>query len=185
MLPFGSFSYTSSTQIPALLVILVFLVFPRAPLFLVCCLGRIPHVSQPVAGWLHLWTGGKQAQDPPGSLHTIVSPVEWSSLKGRSPRWFTVRKTTCFTKMPLVTISGHVITAFYSLYFLALLYCIFLYIFFLLWLFLWFFKFFYQVLFHGCSFFKGTFLPWVLLFLAVSLPLFLPSSSWWWFFGTP
>ena len=108
MLPFGSFSYTSSTHIPTL-VILVFLVFPRAPLFLVCCLGHSPHVSQTVAEWLHL-TGGKQAQDPPGSLHTVVSPVEWSSLKGRSPRWFTVRKTTCFTKMPLVTISGHVIS---------------------------------------------------------------------------
>ena len=76
------------------------LVFPRASLFLVCCLGRSPHVSQTVVGWLHLWTGGKQAQDPPGSLHTIVSPVEWSSLKGRGPRWFTVRKTTGFTKMP-------------------------------------------------------------------------------------
>ena len=24
--------------------------------------------------------------------------MEWSSLKGRGPRWFTVRKTTCFTK---------------------------------------------------------------------------------------
>ena len=35
-------------------------------------------------------------------LFPIVSPVEWSSLKGRGPRWFTVWKTTCFTKMPLV-----------------------------------------------------------------------------------
>ena len=43
-----------------------------------------------------LWeTGRKQAQDPPGSLHTHVSSVEWSSLKGRGPRWFTVRKTAC------------------------------------------------------------------------------------------
>ena len=32
------------------LVVLVFLVFPRAPLFIVCCLGCIPHVSQTVAG---------------------------------------------------------------------------------------------------------------------------------------
>ena len=34
-------------------------------------------------------TGRKQAQDPPGSLHTIVSSVEWSSLKGRGLWWFT------------------------------------------------------------------------------------------------
>ena len=39
----------SSTQVPAV-VILVFLVFPRASLFLVCCLGRSPHVSQTVVG---------------------------------------------------------------------------------------------------------------------------------------
>ena len=65
MLPFGSSSYTSATHIPGLLlVILVSLVFPRAPLFLV---------------------GGKQAQDLPGPLDTVVSPVEGSSLKGRSP----------------------------------------------------------------------------------------------------
>ena len=75
MPPFGSFSYTSSAQVPALLVILVFLVFPRAPLFWVCCLGCIPHVSQ-TGRVIALETGGKQAQDPPGSLHTIVSPVE-------------------------------------------------------------------------------------------------------------
>ena len=37
--------------------------------------------------------------------------MEWSSLKGRGPRWFIVRKTTCFTKTPLVyvTASGTVI----------------------------------------------------------------------------
>ena len=60
------------------------------------------YVSQTPAGWNHsyLETGRKQAQDPPGSLHTIVSSVEWSSLKGRGPWWFTVRKTTCFTKTP-------------------------------------------------------------------------------------
>ena len=52
------------------------------------------------AGWIHSYsaTGRKQAHDPPGSLHTIVSSVEWSSLKGRGPRWFTVRKTICFTR---------------------------------------------------------------------------------------
>ena len=53
--------------------------------------------------WHRLWQSDfthnhKQAQDPPGSLHAIVSPVEWSSLKGRGPRWFTVRKTIWFTK---------------------------------------------------------------------------------------
>ena len=41
------------------------------------------------------------------------------------------------------------VTAFSSLFFLALHYCFFLYIFFLLLLFLWLFKFFYQVHFHG------------------------------------
>ena len=46
---FWVFSYTS-THVPALLVILVFLVFPTAPLFLVCCLGHSPYVSQTVAG---------------------------------------------------------------------------------------------------------------------------------------
>ena len=39
MLPFGSFSYTSNPVPGLLLVILVFLVFPRVPLFLACCLG--------------------------------------------------------------------------------------------------------------------------------------------------
>ena len=63
MLSFGSFLYTS-THVPALLVILVILVFPRAPLFLVCCLGCIPHVSQ-TGRVTALVKGGKQAQDPP------------------------------------------------------------------------------------------------------------------------
>ena len=56
------------------------------------------------AGWIHSYsaTGRKQAQDPPGSLHTIVSSVEWSSLKGRGPRWPTLKRTTCFTNMPHV-----------------------------------------------------------------------------------
>ena len=59
------------------------------------------YVSQTLAGWNHLYseTGHKQAQDPPGSLHTIVSLVEWSAPKGRSPQWFTIRKMTCFTNM--------------------------------------------------------------------------------------
>ena len=148
MLRFGSFSYTSATHIPGLLVILVFLVFPRAPLFVVWCLGCNPHVSQTVVGWLHLWTDGKQAQDPPEPLDTIVSSVEGSSLKGRCPRWFTVRKTTCHwvPKMPLVNFwpcDFTVVTAFSSLFFLALRYCFFLYIFFLLWLFVWLFFFFF------------------------------------------
>ena len=38
------------------------------------------------------------SQDLPRSLHAIVSPVEWNSLKGRHLRWFTVRKTTRFIK---------------------------------------------------------------------------------------
>ena len=59
----------------------------------------LPTTSESVSS-LVIGNGRKQAQDPPGSLHTIVSSVEWSSLKGRSPWWFTVRKTTCFTEMP-------------------------------------------------------------------------------------
>ena len=66
------------------------------------------------------------------------------------------------------------VTAFSSLFFLALHHFFFLYIFFLLWLFLWLFLIFYQVLFHGCVLFQGHFLHWVLLFLAVSLALFCP-----------
>ena len=60
------------------------------------------YVSQTLARWNHSYseTGHKHAQDPPGSLHTILSSVEWSSLKGRGPRWFTIRKVTCFTKTP-------------------------------------------------------------------------------------
>ena len=59
-------------------------------------------VLQLLARRIHLsWeTGRKQAQDPPGSLHTHVSSVGWSSLKGRGPRWYTVRKTTCSTQTP-------------------------------------------------------------------------------------
>ena len=36
---------------------------------------------------------------PQGLSTFLFSPVEWSSLTGRGPRWFTVRKTTCFTKI--------------------------------------------------------------------------------------
>ena len=86
---------------------------------------------------------GKQAQDSPGFLHTVVSPVDWSSLKGRILWWFTIRKTTCFTKMPLVTITD--VTAFSFLFFLALHYCFFLSMFYLLW------SFFFEVFFHGCD----------------------------------
>ena len=50
MLPFGSFGYTS-THIPSLLVVLVFLVFPKAPLFLVCCFGGVFHMCH------RLWQG--------------------------------------------------------------------------------------------------------------------------------
>ena len=56
------------------------------------------------------------------------------------------------------------VTAFSFLFFLALHYCFFLCMFYLLWVFSLIF-FFMVVMF----FFKGTFLPWLLLFLAVSL----------------
>ena len=73
------------------------------------CFKRMPHTCMSVSPTdservnslvIRNLTGRKQAQDPPGSLHTIVSSVEWSSLKGRGPRWFTVRKMTCFKRMP-------------------------------------------------------------------------------------
>ena len=97
------FSYTF--LYPALFLVLFRLAFPNVSLLLVSFLGVV-YMSQPVAGWFHtqMLTGGKQAQDPPGSLHSIVSPVEWSSFKGTGPRRFTVWKTTCFTKMPLVCV---------------------------------------------------------------------------------
>ena len=72
------------------------------------------------------------------------------------------------------------VTAFCSLFFLALHYCFFLYIFVLLWLFLWLFKCFYQVLFNGCSFSRTPFSPECCFFWLFLWP-FLPSSSWWWF----
>ena len=147
MVPLFVFSY--NFLYPALLVVLFWLAFPSVSLFLVCFLGVI-HMSQPVAGWFH--TQGvctyKQLVNKlkiPGSLHTIVSLVEWNSFKGRSPQWFTVRKTTSFTKMPLKChdiwpCDFTDVTAFSSLFFLAVHYYFFLYIFFLLWLFLWLFN---------------------------------------------
>ena len=50
------------------------------------------------------------------------------------------------------------VTAFSSLFFLALHYCFFLYISFLLWLLLWVLNV-YQVIFHGCSFLGAPFSP--------------------------
>ena len=105
--------------------------------------------------------------------------MEWSSLKGRGPRWFTVRKTTCFTKMPPVTAAGHVISLTVLLSFLlclAFCYCSFLSLFSLLWLFLWpsITKFFFIV---ELFFFKGSFLPWLLLFMAFSLAPFTLKAS--------
>ena len=65
------------------------------------CSTKTPHVCVTPFEWVFTRSRKhvvKQAQDPLGSLHTRISPVEWSSLKGRGPRWFTVRKTTCFHK---------------------------------------------------------------------------------------
>ena len=113
----------------------------------------------------------KQAQNPPGSLHTTVSPVEWSSLKGRGPQWFTVRKTTCFTKKPLVTACGHVISLGYCFLFSGLFSILLLYVsFVLLSLMAFSLAFLYQVLFHGLcySFSRVPFSSWVLVLGAVS-----------------
>ena len=134
---------------------------------------------------MHLWTGGKQAQYPPGPLDTIVLLVEGSSLKGRSPCWFTVRKTTCFTKMPLVNFwpcDFTDVTALSSQFFLALHYCFFFYTFFLLWLLICppppplFFKFFFnEVLFHGCVvLFQGHLSPLTAAFSGCFFGLFCP-----------
>ena len=132
--------------------------------------------------------GGKQAQDPPGSLHTIVSLVEVSSLKAEESvvihhkkNYWLYKDATCHNLWPCDFTD---VTAFSSLFFLALHYCFFLYIFFLLWLLLWLLNvYIYQVLFHGCSFSGAPFSP-ECCFFWLFLWAFLPSSSWWWFFST-
>ena len=65
------------------------------------------------------------------------------------------------------------VTAF-SLFFLALHYCFYLYIFFLLWLFFGFFIYFFnQVLFHGCIvLFQGHLSPWSFAFSGCFFGLF-------------
>ena len=154
------------------------LAFHRAPFYCECFLSGLFHTlfyPSPRSScdfglfsvWLHLWIGGKQAQDPPWSLHTILSPVEWSSLKGRSPQWFTVRKTTGFTKMPLVTISSHVI----SLMLLLSLLCPFWHCI--------------IVSFLTYSSFYGFFLGFSNFYQVLFLWPFMPSSSWWLVFSTP
>ena len=134
-------------------------------------------------------TGRKQAQDPPGSLHSIVSPVEWSSLNGSSPQWEQsvvihhkknyqlYKDATCHNLWPCDFTD---VTAFSSRFLLAVHYCFFLCIFFLLWLFLWRFNF-YQVLFRGWSFSGAPFSPECCFFWMFLWP-FLPSSSWCFFF---
>ena len=93
MLPFGSFSYTSSTQDPAV-VILVFLVFARAPLFLVCCLG-IFHMCH------RLWQGDctcKQVVNRlkiPQGLSTLLFH-RWSEVPSRGG----VRGDSPYEKLP-------------------------------------------------------------------------------------
>ena len=73
----------------------VHLTFRMAPFFSQCCFRAQVTCHS-------LWQGDfprnrkqvvKQAQVPPGSVHTIVSPLEWiNSLKGWGLRWFTVKK---------------------------------------------------------------------------------------------
>ena len=57
------------------------------------------------------WQGGftrKQTHDVPGSLHAIVSPVEWSSLNGTGPQWLTVRMTAgvCWVRCQMSVLFG-------------------------------------------------------------------------------
>ena len=94
MLPFGSFSHTSA-QVPALLlVILVFLVFPRSPLFLVCFLG-IVHMCH------RLWQGDctcKQVVNRlkiPQGLSTLLFH-RWSEVPSRGG----VRGDSPYEKLP-------------------------------------------------------------------------------------
>ena len=95
MLPLGSFSYTSSTQVPALLVILVFLVFSRAPLFLVCCLGCSPRVTDWQGDFTH---HGKQVVNRlkiPQGLSTLLFH-RWSEVPSRGG----VRGDSPYEKLP-------------------------------------------------------------------------------------
>ena len=125
-----------------------------------------------------------------GSLHTIVSLVEWSSLKGRILLWFTVRKTTCFTKMPLVTISGHMISlmlllSLFSVLFSTALLLLSLHVYSTFYgLFFGFFKFL-PISFSWlwCSFSKALFSPDCCFFWPFLWPL-LPTISLWLVFST-
>ena len=96
MFPLGSFWYTSSTHILVLLlVVLVFFVFPRAPLFLVCCLWCIPHTCH------RLWQGDctcKQVVNRlkiPQGLSTLLFH-RWSEVPSRGG----VRGDSPYEKLP-------------------------------------------------------------------------------------
>ena len=98
----GFFMGRSSTALFFFLVL--FFSFSTPYIVLLCKFLRMHAINSCVGDtWQRLWRddfthNGKQAQDPPGSLHTNVSSVEWSSLKGSGPRWFTVRKTDLLYK---------------------------------------------------------------------------------------
>ena len=83
----------------------LFLTSPMAPVFSQWFSGSRPHVS--ACGSVISLVIVNTLKIPQVSLHTIVSSVEWiTSLKGRSPRWFPVRKTTRFAKTPLVCVTA-------------------------------------------------------------------------------
>ena len=86
-------------------------VLSSTPYIGLLCLLRMNAINSCVSDtWQRLWRddfthNGKQAQDPSGSLHAYVSSVEWSSLKGRGPRWFTVRKRPALQRHDILTVS--------------------------------------------------------------------------------
>ena len=101
MLPLGYFFLSPYTLYPALVVVLFWLASPSVSLLLVCFSGVV-HMSQPVAGYFT--HNGKQAQDPPGSLHTIVSPVEFPQGEGstvihRMKNYLLYRAATCLCSL--------------------------------------------------------------------------------------
>ena len=103
--------------------------------------------------------------------------MEWSSLKGRGPRWFTVRKTSALQRCHLSqSLLMWFCWCYCFLFFIALL-LLSLHIFPFTGFFFGFFKLFVTSFFFMVALFvfEGTFLSWALIFLAVSLAF----SSWW------
>ena len=63
---------------------------------------HIMSVSQSLAGWICNWMQVVNRL----KIHTIGSSVEWSSLNGRGPWWFTVRKMDLLYKDDTVSVTA-------------------------------------------------------------------------------